>query len=116
MARYLGPKCKLSRREGTDLFLKSGVRPLDSKCKLEVPPGGAAQRRECGATAEADDVVEDGIFAHAELFGDVAGDPGAEVAGAGADKQCVDIARGRVRFFQGRERYRRRSLARECPV
>jgi small subunit ribosomal protein S4 len=45
MARYLGPKCKLSRREGTDLFLKSGVRPLDSKCKLEVPPGGAAQRR-----------------------------------------------------------------------
>ena len=39
MARYLGPKCKLSRREGTDLFLKSGVRPLDSKCKLETPPG-----------------------------------------------------------------------------
>ena len=45
MARYLGPKCKLSRREGTDLFLKSGIRPLESKCKLEVPPGGAAQRR-----------------------------------------------------------------------
>ena len=45
MARYLGPKCKLSRREGTDLFLKSGVRPLETKCKLEVPPGGAAQRR-----------------------------------------------------------------------
>ena len=45
MARYLGPKCKLSRREGTDLFLKSGVRPLESKCKLEVPPGGASQRR-----------------------------------------------------------------------
>ncbi len=44
MARYLGPKCKLSRREGTDLFLKSGVRPLESKCKLEVPPGGAAPR------------------------------------------------------------------------
>jgi small subunit ribosomal protein S4 len=40
MARYLGPKCKLSRREGTDLFLKSGVKPLESKCKLEVPPGG----------------------------------------------------------------------------
>ncbi|OGT25111.1 MAG: 30S ribosomal protein S4 [Gammaproteobacteria bacterium RBG_16_66_13] len=40
MARYLGPKCKLSRREGTDLFLKSAVRPLESKCKLEVPPGG----------------------------------------------------------------------------
>jgi small subunit ribosomal protein S4 len=45
MARYLGPKCKLSRREGTDLFLKSGIRPLESKCKLDVPPGGAAQRR-----------------------------------------------------------------------
>ncbi len=45
MARYLGPKCKLSRREGTDLFLKSGVRPLETKCKLDVPPGGAAQRR-----------------------------------------------------------------------
>ncbi len=45
MARYLGPKCKLSRREGTDLFLKSGVRPLESKCKLDVPPGGAPQRR-----------------------------------------------------------------------
>ena len=40
MARYLGPKCKLARREGTDLFLKSGVKPLESKCKLEVPPGG----------------------------------------------------------------------------
>ena len=45
MARYLGPKCKLSRREGTDLFLKSGVRPLESKCKLDVPPGGPSQRR-----------------------------------------------------------------------
>ena len=45
MARYLGPKCKLSRREGTDLFLKSGLRPLESKCKLDVPPGGVAQRR-----------------------------------------------------------------------
>ena len=45
MARYLGPKCKLSRREGTDLFLKSGLRPLESKCKLDVPPGGAPQRR-----------------------------------------------------------------------
>ncbi|MGH8496608.1 MAG: 30S ribosomal protein S4 [Gammaproteobacteria bacterium] len=45
MARYIGPTCKLSRREGTDLFLKSGVRPLDSKCKLEVPPGGPGQRR-----------------------------------------------------------------------
>jgi small subunit ribosomal protein S4 len=45
MARYRGPTCKLARREGTDLFLKSGVKPLESKCKLETPPGGAAQRR-----------------------------------------------------------------------
>ena len=45
MARYLGPKCKLSRREGTDLFLKSGVRPIDSKCKTEVIPGQHGQRR-----------------------------------------------------------------------
>ena len=45
MARYIGPKCKLSRREGTDLFLKSGVRALDSKCKLETPPGVHGQRR-----------------------------------------------------------------------
>lgn len=39
MARYLGPKLKLSRREGTDLFLKSGVRTIDSKCKIDQPPG-----------------------------------------------------------------------------
>lgn len=45
MARYRGPTCKLSRREGTDLFLKSGVKPLEAKCKLEVPPGGPGQRR-----------------------------------------------------------------------
>ncbi|MDZ7752153.1 MAG: 30S ribosomal protein S4 [Gammaproteobacteria bacterium] len=45
MARYLGPKCKLSRREGIDLSLKSGVRALDSKCKLEQPPGQHGQRR-----------------------------------------------------------------------
>jgi small subunit ribosomal protein S4 len=45
MARYTGPKCKLSRREGTDLFLKSGVKPLESKCKLQVPPGGVKGER-----------------------------------------------------------------------
>ncbi len=39
MARYLGPKCKLSRREGTDLFLKSGVRDHKSKCHSEKQPG-----------------------------------------------------------------------------
>ena len=45
MARYLGPTCKLSRREGTDLYLKSGVRPLDSKCKVETAPGVHGIRR-----------------------------------------------------------------------
>ena len=39
MARYIGPKCKLSRREGTDLFLKSARRSLDTKCKLDSRPG-----------------------------------------------------------------------------
>ena len=39
MARYIGPKAKLARREGTDLFLKSARRSLDSKCKLDVKPG-----------------------------------------------------------------------------
>ena len=47
MARYIGPTCKLARREGTDLFLKSGVRSIDSKCNLETKPGmhGAARGR-----------------------------------------------------------------------
>ena len=45
MARYLGPTCKLARREGTDLFLKSARRPLDGKCKLETAPGQHGQKR-----------------------------------------------------------------------
>lgn len=45
MARYLGPTCKLSRREGTDLFLKSGIRPLESKCRAESIPGQHGARR-----------------------------------------------------------------------
>ena len=45
MARYLGPKLKLSRREGTDLFLKSGVRPIESKCKIDNAPGQHGIRR-----------------------------------------------------------------------
>lgn len=45
MARYLGPKLKLSRREGTDLFLKSGVRAVDSKCKLDTAPGQHGARK-----------------------------------------------------------------------
>ena len=39
MARYLGPTCKLARREGTDLFLKSPGRSLDSKCRIDRKPG-----------------------------------------------------------------------------
>ena len=39
MARYIGPKCKLSRREGVDLFLKSGVTAFENKCKSETAPG-----------------------------------------------------------------------------
>lgn len=47
MARYIGPKCKLSRREGTDLFLKSGVRALEDKCHHDRAPGqhGANRRQ-----------------------------------------------------------------------
>ena len=45
MARYLGPKCKLSRREGTDLMLKNRARPLDSKCKIDKQPGQHGDKR-----------------------------------------------------------------------
>ena len=45
MARYLGPKCKLSRREGTDLFLKSRGRSLEGKCKLDQRPGQHGGKR-----------------------------------------------------------------------
>jgi small subunit ribosomal protein S4 len=45
MAKYIGPKCKLSRREGTDLFLKSRARGLESKCKLDKIPGQHGDRR-----------------------------------------------------------------------
>jgi small subunit ribosomal protein S4 len=46
MAKYTGPKCRLSRREGADLMLKSRSRALDSKCKLETPPGQHGARRQ----------------------------------------------------------------------
>lgn len=45
MARYIGPKCRLSRREKTDLQLKSGIRGIDTKCNLERTPGQHWQRR-----------------------------------------------------------------------
>lgn len=45
MAKYTGPKCKLSRREGTDLLLKSGARDHKSKCRSESAPGQHGQRR-----------------------------------------------------------------------
>lgn len=46
MARYTGPRCRLSRREGIDLMLTSRTRPLDSKCKLDAPPGQHGGRRQ----------------------------------------------------------------------
>jgi small subunit ribosomal protein S4 len=45
MARYIGPTCKLARREGTDLSLKSRARALDTKCNLEKQPGQTTDRR-----------------------------------------------------------------------
>lgn len=45
MARYIGPKCKLSRREGTDLFLKSRGKSIESKCKHDQAPGQHGQKR-----------------------------------------------------------------------
>ena len=45
MARYRGPSLRLSRREGTDLFLKSGVRAIESKCNMDSPPGTAQGAR-----------------------------------------------------------------------
>src|SRR5699024_908683 len=46
MAKYTGPKCKLSRRAGTDLFLKGRGRSLEGKCKIDTPPGGQGGRRQ----------------------------------------------------------------------
>src|SRR6202000_732638 len=45
MARYTGPTCKLARREGTDLFLKSGAKPLESKCSVGWPRGATGGGR-----------------------------------------------------------------------
>ncbi|CAL4323540.1 30S ribosomal protein S4 [Buchnera aphidicola] len=46
MAKYLGPKLKLSRREGTDLYLKSGLRNIGSKCKIDHLPGQHGSRKQ----------------------------------------------------------------------
>ena len=45
MARYIGPKCKLARREGSDLYLKSARRSIDSKCKIDTAPGQHGAKR-----------------------------------------------------------------------
>ncbi|WP_298610271.1 30S ribosomal protein S4 [uncultured Thiothrix sp.] len=45
MARYIGPTCKLSRREGTDLYLKSRGVSLEKKCKLDKKPGQHGEGR-----------------------------------------------------------------------
>ena len=44
MARYRGPRLRLSRREGTDLMLTTGTRSIESKCKFEKKPGNAMTR------------------------------------------------------------------------
>ncbi|HUR42317.1 MAG TPA: 30S ribosomal protein S4 [Verrucomicrobiae bacterium] len=46
MAKYIGPKCKLSRRVGTDLMLKGRGRSIETKCKLETPPGQHGARKQ----------------------------------------------------------------------
>ncbi|MCE2406006.1 MAG: 30S ribosomal protein S4 [Pseudomonadales bacterium] len=58
MARYLGPKLKLSRREGTDLFLKSGVRALGDKCKEGKKPGEPNIRRNAGRGRQSDFAIQ----------------------------------------------------------
>lgn len=45
MARYTGPRLRLSRREGTDLYLKSGIRAIESKCNMDSPPGASGGSR-----------------------------------------------------------------------
>lgn len=45
MARYIGPKCRLARREGVDLELKSSARALESKCNMNSAPGQHGARR-----------------------------------------------------------------------
>ena len=58
MARYLGPKLKLSRREGTDLFLKSGIRALEDKCKEGKKPGEPSMRRNAGRGRQSDFAIQ----------------------------------------------------------
>ncbi|MCY4095259.1 MAG: 30S ribosomal protein S4 [Gammaproteobacteria bacterium] len=58
MARYLGPKLKLSRREGTDLFLKSGIRALSDKCKEGKKPGEPNIRRNAGRGRQSDFAIQ----------------------------------------------------------
>ena len=45
MAKFIGSKCKLMRREGTDLYLKSGARSIETKCNLEKKPGQIGEGR-----------------------------------------------------------------------
>jgi len=45
MAKYIGPKCKLSRRANADLMLKGRGRSLETKCKLDTPPGQHGARK-----------------------------------------------------------------------
>ncbi len=51
MAKYIGPKAKLSRREGTDLFLKSARRSIADKAKFDTKPGQHG-RTSCQRTSD----------------------------------------------------------------
>ena len=59
MAKYTGSKCKLMRGEGTDLFLKSGSRALDTKCNIDRKPGivGGSGRTEDQASERGRDFL-----------------------------------------------------------
>lgn len=58
MARYLGPSCKLARREGMDLYLKTGMRAMPDKCKMDTPPGSTITMRRPRASDYRDQLRE----------------------------------------------------------
>jgi small subunit ribosomal protein S4 len=69
MARYRGPTCKLARREGTDLFLKSPMRPIDTKCKFDRPPGFKSGGRRPRVTVYGTQLRENRSFEHVRTDG-----------------------------------------------
>jgi len=63
--------------------------------------GGAAQSGKCGPASESGEVLEIGIASHAGFFGDVTGETGAEIAGAGGDENGIEIRRASFGLVQG---------------